>query len=67
MGMTILGRDPNSKIGETFYRNIWKWSALWGYCASVSRWRFQQREVASADILPANVDQQYLTGGVYQK
>jgi len=34
--MTILGRDPNSTVGDSFHRNIWNWSALWGYCASVS-------------------------------
>jgi hypothetical protein len=36
MGMDIHGSNPDSKVGEYFRRNIWGWSALWGYCASVS-------------------------------
>ena len=36
MGMDVFGTNPDSKVGEYFRRNIWKWSALWGYCASVS-------------------------------
>ena len=36
MGMDVYGRNPDSKVGDYFRRNIWGWSALWGYCASVS-------------------------------
>jgi hypothetical protein len=36
MGMDVYGSNPDSKVGEYFCRNIWGWSALWGYCASVS-------------------------------
>jgi hypothetical protein len=36
MGMDVYGSSPDSKVGEYFRRNIWGWSALWGYCASVS-------------------------------
>jgi hypothetical protein len=36
MGMDVYGSNPDSKVGDYFRRNIWCWSALWGYCASVS-------------------------------
>ena len=36
MGMDVYGSNPDSKVGEYFRRGIWGWSALWGYCASVS-------------------------------
>jgi hypothetical protein len=35
MGMRVHGSNPDSKVGNCFRRNIWGWSALWGYCASV--------------------------------
>jgi len=36
MGMDVYGSNPNSKAGEYFHSNVWNWSALWAYCASVS-------------------------------
>jgi hypothetical protein len=36
MAMNVHGSNPDLKVGERFERNIWCWSALWGYCASIS-------------------------------
>jgi hypothetical protein len=36
MGMCVCGREPNSEVGDAFFRNIWDWQLLWGYCVSVS-------------------------------
>ena len=36
MGMDVFGGKPDSPLGQYFRSNIWRWSALWGYCVSVS-------------------------------
>ena len=32
MGMDVIGREPASKAGEEFCRNIWRWPAVAELC-----------------------------------
>jgi hypothetical protein len=35
MGMDVFGKDPRSKTGEYFRRNVWGWRPLWEYMENV--------------------------------
>jgi hypothetical protein len=35
MGMDVYGKNPTSKVGKYFRRNVWGWHPLWGYVEDV--------------------------------